>query len=99
MTTYLVAEIDIKDREAMTPYISGVNATLKPYGGRFLARGGDTQSLEGEPNLSNVVIVEFPTMAAMNDWYNSASYQEILGNRLEHSTGRVFCVEGVPAKS
>ena len=95
MSAYFVVELDITDQEAMEPYRAAVGATIEQYGGRFLARAGATELIEGGPEPKRVVILEFADKAAFKRWYNSPEYQKILPGRLDNSTGRAFIVEGV----
>jgi uncharacterized protein (DUF1330 family) len=94
MAAYFVAEIEITDPAAYATYRPLAAATVQQYGGRFLARGGKVELLEGGPEPKRVVITEFPDAAAARRWYDSPEYQEALKIRLASSTGRVFIVEG-----
>jgi uncharacterized protein (DUF1330 family) len=95
MSAYFVIELDITNPAAMGPYRATVGATIEQYGGRFLARGGATELIEGGPEPKRIVIVEFADTAAFKRWYNSPEYQKILPGRLDNSTARGFIVEGV----
>ena len=95
MAAYFVVELEITNMEAMQPYREAVPATLAQYGGRFLARGGASELIEGSPAPKRIVILEFADAAAIKRWYNSPEYQKILPLRLDNSTGRAFIVEGV----
>ena len=95
MPAYFVVEIEITNMEAMAPYREAVGATLTQYGGRFLARGGNTELIEGGPEPKRIVLLEFPDIAAFKRWYNSPEYQKILPNRLANSRARAFVVEGL----
>jgi uncharacterized protein (DUF1330 family) len=92
---YFVVELEITNQAAMEPYRAAVGATLAQYGGRFLARGGATELIEGGPEPKRIVILEFADSAAVKRWYNSPEYQKILPMRLDHSSGRALIVEGV----
>jgi uncharacterized protein (DUF1330 family) len=94
MPAYFVVELDITNMEAMGPYREAVPATLAQYGGRFLARGGATELIEGGPEPKRIVILEFADAAAIKRWYNSPEYQKILPGRLNNSTARAIIVEG-----
>jgi uncharacterized protein (DUF1330 family) len=94
MPAYFVAELETTNPAGMEPYRAAVPATIAQYGGRFLARGGATELLEGEPEPKRIVILEFPDAAEAKRWYNSTEYQKILPMRLANSTGRAFIVEG-----
>ena len=95
MPAYFVAELETTNPAGMEPYRAAVPATIAQYGGRFLARGGATELLEGEPEPKRIVILEFADTAAAKRWYNSPEYQKILPIRLANSSGRAFIVEGV----
>jgi uncharacterized protein (DUF1330 family) len=95
MPAYFVIELEISNLAAMGPYRAAVSATIEQYGGRFLARGGATELIEGGPEPKRIVIIEFADTAAFKRWYNSPEYQKILAGRLDNSTARAFIVEGV----
>ena len=95
MSAYFVVELEITNSNAMEPYRAAVGATITQYGGRFLARAGATELIEGGPEPKRIVIVEFDDTAAFKRWYNSPEYQKILPGRLDNSTARGFIVEGV----
>jgi len=94
MPAYFVAELETTNAAGMEPYRAAVPATIAQYGGRYLARGGAAELMEGGPEPKRIVILEFPDTAAAKRWYNSPEYQKILPIRLANSTGRVFIVEG-----
>jgi uncharacterized protein (DUF1330 family) len=95
MPAYFVIELDITNLAAMGPYRAAVGATIEQYGGRFLARGGATELIEGGPEPKRIVIIEFADTAAFKRWYNSPEYKKILPGRLDNSTARGFIVEGI----
>src|SRR4051794_41792423 len=57
---YLVGDIDVRDRDLYADYASGVPATLKPYGGRYVVRGGAPESAEGDWRAGRIVVLEVP---------------------------------------
>ena len=95
MPAYFVVELDITNMAGGEAYRAAVPATIAQYGGRYLARGGATELVEGGPEPKRIVILEFAVAAALKRWYNSPEYQKILPGRLANSTGRAFIVEGV----
>ena len=93
---YAVAYLrDVDLGPAIVEYIEKIDATLAPYGGRFLVHGGRLTGVEGEWD-GDVVIVEFPSRDDAVDWYHSAAYREILPLRTEHSRSVAALVDGVP---
>jgi len=96
MTAYIIADVTVTNPEGYAAYRPLAAASVAKHGGRFIARGGEVQSLEGGWSPSRVVIIEFPTMAAARGWYNSPEYQDALKIRAANSNGRVILTEGAP---
>jgi len=89
----LLRRVDVNDE--ILDYMSRIEATMQPYGGRWLVHGTRPEPLEGEWG-GDVVVIEFPDPGAARRWYDSAAYQEILPLRTRNSTADVLLVEGVP---
>jgi uncharacterized protein (DUF1330 family) len=96
MTAYVIADITVTNPDGYAPYRPLAADTVARHGGRFVARGGAVEPLEGGWKPSRVVIIEFPSMDAARKWYHSPEYQEALRIRLANSTGRVILTEGAP---
>lgn len=86
-------EVDFGD--AIIDYLQRIDATLAPYGGRFLVHGGHLTGLEGEWD-GDLVVLRFPDRTAAREWYDSDAYRAILPLRLEHSRSIAAVVDGVP---
>jgi uncharacterized protein (DUF1330 family) len=95
MAAYMIAEIEVKDPARYEEYRRGVQATIDRYGGRFLARGGAAELVEGSGEPKRVVILEFPTMAQLKQWYDSPEYVPLRELRQSASEGRFVVVQGV----
>lgn len=94
---YLIACSTATNLEAHTQgYGLKVEATFKPYGGKYLARGGDIFYEEGDLPGNRVVIIEFPSKPAAEDWLNSPEYQAIIHHRQNNTVGIVIMTDGVP---
>ncbi|MBB3036874.1 DUF1330 domain-containing protein [Hoyosella altamirensis] len=95
-SAYAIAYLrDVEAGREIVEYIKRIDATLEPFGGRFLVHGGALTAMEGEwPG--DVIIIEFPSRDDAFAWYNSSAYQEILPLRTEHSNGIAAVIEGVP---
>lgn len=94
MTAYVIAEIDVTDAEAYKLYSDRAPGITLPAGGKYLARAGKLEALEGEPPRSRVVIIEFADMDAAKAFYYGKGYQEIVPLRQAASKGRMFVVDG-----
>ena len=96
MAAYVIVGVDVDDPEAYADYSRDVPATLEPYGGRFLVRGGSFSVLEGAWPSSRIVVLEFPGVDQANAWHESTEYQAILPIRQQHArTHFMVVVEGV----
>jgi uncharacterized protein (DUF1330 family) len=97
MTTYLINHLripgDIPTEDGLA-YLEQVEATVAPYGGKWLAIDAQAQVVEGAWPGS-VVLMEFPDMASAKKWYDSANYQKILPKRTSHSISDLILVDGV----
>jgi len=92
----VIADVTVTNPEDYAAYRPLAAASVAQHGGRFIARGGAVESLEGGWSPSRIVIIEFPSMAAARAWYDSPDYQKALTIRLANSTGRVIMVDGAP---
>ncbi len=95
MPAYIVANVDVTDPEAYADYRKGVAASLEPYGGRFLARGGRAEALEGSYAAKRVVIIAFPDYDRAKAWWDSPGYRDLRDLRQRASRGDLLVVEGV----
>lgn len=96
MPAYAIGHFDpIEMTPAIEDYLHRIDATLEPFGGRFVIHGGRVTRLEGnwKPTL---VVIGFPDREQALAWYNSPAYQEILSLRTDTVTGDVVIIEGVP---
>ncbi len=94
MAAYLIVDVEVTNPAGYDEYRRQVPATLAKYGGRFVVRGGASETLEGDWAPKRVVVVEFPSMEALKRWYGSAEYKPLIALRQKHSTGDVITVEG-----
>jgi uncharacterized protein (DUF1330 family) len=78
-------------------YAKQVPRTFKPFGGRFIVRGGKATTIDDQPNGPRNVVIEFPSVKAAQDWYNSEAYQAIVQGRLDNADGCLVTVEGFEA--
>jgi uncharacterized protein (DUF1330 family) len=97
MTTYLINHLRIPGgvphAEGLT-YLEKVEATFKPYGGKWLVLGGPDEVLEGAWPGS-VVLMEFPDIDTAKQWYNSPEYQEILHLRTDNTVSDLILVDKI----
>ena len=95
MAAYVIAELEITDPAGFEEYRKAVPATIAAHGGRYLARGGALESLEGGWSPKRMVILEFPSMAQAKAWYASADYRDLLAQRQRTTRSKVVLLEGL----
>ncbi|MEM7232255.1 MAG: DUF1330 domain-containing protein [Planctomycetota bacterium] len=91
---FVVGEIEVNDPETYSTYTAQTPAAIAKYGGKFVARGGTVEVLEGASPKGRVVVIEFPDLESAKKWYASEDYQPLIPIRQSASEGRFFLVEG-----
>ncbi|MBW8813432.1 MAG: DUF1330 domain-containing protein [Caulobacterales bacterium] len=96
MSAYAVANLtNVRLGPPVVEYLRRIDATLAPFGGRFVIHGGEPQRLEGDWT-GTLIVIGFPDMTAARAWYASPAYQAILPLRTQNSDGVAFLIEGSP---
>lgn len=90
---YWIARVDVTNQERYPDYVSTAKPAFERFGAKFLVRGGAVTSLEGENRARNVVI-EFPSVQAAQDCYNSEEYQAAVKIRQAVAESELIIVEG-----
>jgi len=95
MPAYAVAHMhQVTMGPAVVEYLQRIDATLAPFGGRFIVHGAEVEILEGSwPGF--LIVIEFPDRNRVSAWYNSVAYQEIVTLRTDNSESDVVMVDGV----
>ncbi|HEY8479189.1 MAG TPA: DUF1330 domain-containing protein [Spirillospora sp.] len=97
MTAYALAHLRPQPplHDDVFTYMERIQATMDPFGGRFLVHGTTPEVMEG-PLDGTYVIIEFPDMDKARAWYTSDAYQEILPMRTKNIEGTAVLLPGVP---
>jgi uncharacterized protein (DUF1330 family) len=96
MTTYAIANLrSVTAGPEIARYLERIDATLEPFGGRFVIHGGAMTVLEGRWSGDRFAIA-FPDRARAEAWYASAAHQRILAPRTANFEGDVVIGGGVP---
>ncbi len=95
---YVVTEVDVTgDLETFQrDYAAQAQATIEPFGGRYLVRGGRSIGIEGEPPKPRIVISVFDSFEKAEAWRNSPEYVKIAAVRAREAKSRQYIVEGLP---
>lgn len=94
MPAYVIANIDIADPERYEEYKRQAQETIAAYGGRYLARGGRFEVVEGRWQPARLVILEFPSYERALEWWQSQEYGAAKELRQRISTAEIVVLEG-----
>ena len=86
MPAYVIVDIQVHDPGRYELYKPQAAAAVAAFGGRYLARGGQVDVLEGDWQPGRLVILEFPDVARAKSWLNSDEYRE--ARALRHATAK-----------
>lgn len=96
MPTYVVFDVEVRDAERFAEFMQGVKPAIEAAGARYLARGGAHQVWEGDWQPRRIVLLEFPSAAAWEGFYNGAVYQGLKAIRDACSSARLVSFQGLP---
>lgn len=95
MPAYVIVEIDVHDPTLYEEYKKLTPASLTPFGGKFVVRGGKTETLDGDWQPKRIVVLEFPSAEKAKLWWDSDTYRRAREIRQRASHTRMIVVEGV----
>ena len=95
MPAYVVVNIEVHDPERYKDYVKMSPVSLALYGGRFIARAGRAEALEGETPARRVVVLEFPSYEQAKAWHSSPEYADARKLRQSIATTSMLLVEGL----
>ena len=97
MKAYAIAFVrKVEFGPEIVEYLQRIDATLEPFGGRFLVHGDGAESVEGDA-VMDAIVIEFPDGERLRAWWDSPEYREILPLRTRHMAADIVFVDGVHA--
>ena len=96
MAAYVIVGVDVLDEEAAWAYAAVAQPSVLSYGGRYLVAGPTAEPVEGGWDFARLVVIEFPTMARIREWYDSAEYRRAREIRADAIRVQLSFFEGVP---
>jgi uncharacterized protein (DUF1330 family) len=91
---YVIAEVEVRDAAAYEDYTSAVVPIVAQFGGRYIARGGKIESVEGSNPSGRMVVIEFPHFATAQAFLRSEEYRPVADIRHKTAISRIMIVEG-----
>ena len=95
MKTYIIVDVDIQDPVRYEDYKKMTPSSLVPFEGRFIARGGQTVTLEGDWKPNRLVILEFPSIEKAKAWWSSDTYAPAKALRQSIAETKMIMIEGI----
>ena len=95
MPAYLISDVQVRNAEAFQIYRTRAAASIARYGGRYLARGGAIEPLEGSWMPQAIIVVEFPDLEQARTWYRSPEYALALAVRDQALSRNLILVDGI----
>lgn len=97
MSTYLIADIEVHDKQAYATYVAQVPAFIAKHGGEYAVRGGAAEVREGNWRPHRLVVLRFPTRAAAEAFVNDPDYAPVAAIRHRAATTNMVLVDGYTA--
>ncbi len=95
MAAFLISDVSIRDAAAFQIYRARAAASIAQHTGKYLVRGGEITSLEGQWAPRTIIIVEFPNMEKARAWYRSPEYASALEARDKALSRSLVLVDGI----
>lgn len=96
VAAYLVARVDVQDKERYAEYMRHTPRVVNQYGGRFVARSPEAETLEGPAETRRVVVIEFPSADDARAFFDSPEYTAVKRLREGAAEGQFILVDGYP---
>jgi uncharacterized protein (DUF1330 family) len=95
LAAYVIANIHVTDPQRYEAYKVQAAASIAAHGGRYLARGGKHEVLEGHWSPHRLVILEFESYERAIEWYESQEYDAPKALRAQIAVSEIVVVEGL----
>jgi uncharacterized protein (DUF1330 family) len=95
MPAYVIVDIQVNEPEGYENYKRLAPPSIDAHGGKYLARGGRTEVLEGDWSPSRLVILEFDTVEQARKWLHSPEYSTARALRHKTATTNMVVIEGI----
>ena len=94
MTAFVIVDIEVHDPAGYEEYKKLAPAAVALYGGKYIARGGHTETLEGDWSPNRLVILQFEGVEQAKKWLDSDEYSA--ARKMRHATAKsnMVVIEG-----
>ncbi len=96
MSAYcLFDNLKVKDPALLEEYKRKVFPVVQKYQGQYVVLGGETEVIEGNWKLTQLIMIEFPSLAHAKEWYYSEDYKELKALRLSVTKSNAAIIDGL----
>ena len=95
MSAFVIADITVNDPERYEDYKKLAPPAIAAYGGKYLARGGKSEKLEGNWEPDRIIILEFESLETAKKFINSPEYSEARALRHKTASSNMVVVEAL----
>lgn len=95
MAAYVIVDIEVTDAGGYAAYRQRSGATIAAFGGKFLVRGGATETLEGTWQPQRLVVLEFESVEQAKAWWSSEEYRAVRDIRWKTARTQLLVAEGL----
>jgi uncharacterized protein (DUF1330 family) len=95
MAAYLIVRADVTQWDKFREYLQVTPSIIEQYGGKYIARGGEMITFEGPEETRRVVIIEFPSLEKIQEFYHSVEYRKARKIRHNAAIGEMIAIDGV----
>ena len=85
MKAFIIATVTIKEENKLKEYSRAAVETMHAYGGKAVGKGKFSGTLTGSADHQVAGVFEFPSEDAIDNWYGSTEYQNLIPLRDEAS--------------
>lgn len=95
MSAYFVIQLEWPNDEARQSYVKGLTGLVEKHGGRYIISSMNPKAVEGTWKSGRLVVIEFPTIQALTEWYDSEEYRPLRELRLKNARCDAVMVQGL----
>ena len=95
MSAFVIADITVNDPEGYEDYKKLAPPAIAAYGGKYLARGGKSEKLEGNWEPDRIIILEFESLETAKKFINSPEYSDARALRHKTASSNMIVVEAL----
>jgi uncharacterized protein (DUF1330 family) len=94
MSGYFVLQVEWSSDDARKQYVERLGDMIRKHHGEYIVASRDYRVVEGKWRPGLLIVIKFPTMQDLSDWYDSEEYRSVLQFRLQNARCDAVITEG-----